>query len=67
MNNDGRVNSTDARLTLRAAARIEPLADEDFPYADVDFDGKIKSGDARRILRAAAKIEPLPEKAPGNG
>lgn len=67
VNNDGRVNSTDARLALRAAARIEPLADEDFPYADVDFDGKIKSGDARRILRAAAKIEPLPEKAPGNG
>ena len=64
VNNDGKVKATDARLALRAAARIEPLSEEDFPYADVDFDGKIKSGDARMILRAAARIEPLPDKAP---
>ncbi|MBQ6164900.1 MAG: InlB B-repeat-containing protein [Clostridia bacterium] len=67
VNNDGRVNSTDARLTLRTAARIETLADGDIPYADVDFNGKINSSDARKILRAAAKLEALPEKAPANG
>ncbi|MBQ6018934.1 MAG: dockerin type I repeat-containing protein [Clostridia bacterium] len=56
----GKVNSSDARLALRAAARMETLTDEQFAAADADGNGKVNSSDARRILRAAAKIEALP-------
>ncbi len=60
----GRVNSSDARLALRAAARMETLNAEQFAAADVDGSGKVNSADARRILRAAARIEPLPTQEP---
>ena len=60
----GRVNSSDARLALRAAARMETLTAEQFAAADVDGSGKVNSADARRILRAAARIEPLPSAQP---
>ncbi|MBQ6019204.1 MAG: dockerin type I repeat-containing protein [Clostridia bacterium] len=61
VNKDEKVNAKDARLALRAAARLETLDDLQTKLADVDGDGKIKAGDARKILRAAAKLEPLPE------
>ncbi len=60
VNFDGKVNSTDARTVLRAAARLETLTAEQILAADVDGSGKVNSADARRILRAAAKLEPLP-------
>ena len=65
----GRVNSSDARLVLRAAARMETLSAEQFAAADVDGSGKVNSADARRILRAAARIESLPGQTvrPENG
>ena len=59
VNGDGKVNSQDARLALRAAAKLETLDDASFAAADVNGDGKITSTDARTILRAAAKIESL--------
>ena len=60
----GKVNSSDARLALRASARIETLTSEQFAAADVDGSGKVNSSDARRILRAAARIEALPSAGP---
>ena len=60
----GKVNSSDARKALRAAARIETLTDEQFAAADVDGSGKVNSADARKILRAAAKLEPLLTREP---
>ena len=56
----GKVNSSDARMTLRAAARLETLTGEQFSAADADGNGKVNATDARKILRAAARIEALP-------
>lgn len=57
---NGTVNSMDARTVLRTAAYIErPLAPESIAYgaADYDRDGVISSRDARLILRNAAKLD----------
>ncbi|MBR1811092.1 MAG: leucine-rich repeat protein [Clostridia bacterium] len=59
LNGDKKVNSVDARLALRAAARLDTLTDVQRLAADIDGDGKVGSGDARRILRAAARLEAL--------
>lgn len=57
INSDGRVTAADARLALRAAAKLETLQDNAFLAADVDFDGKTSASDARKILRVAAGLE----------
>ncbi len=60
VNNDGKVNSADARTAMRHAASLDRLEHEDdLKAADVNFDGKVNSKDARAILRAVARIEPL--------
>ncbi len=59
VNKDGKVNSTDARLTLRCASRLIEFTDEQRSIADVNGDGKVATADARRILRHASKIELL--------
>ncbi|MCR5689018.1 MAG: InlB B-repeat-containing protein [Clostridiales bacterium] len=59
VNLDGKVDATDARLALRAAAKLDTLEGQAFLNADIDGDGKIDATDARRILRAAAKLETL--------
>ncbi len=59
---NGKLTAMDARMTLRAAARIDTLTEEQFIAADVTFDGKVTAMDARTILRAAARIENLPER-----
>ena len=53
---DGDVDSTDARLALRAAARLTRLTGARLTNADVDGDGKITTVDARLILRYSAKL-----------
>ena len=58
---NGKVNSRDARLALRAAARLETLTDLQKVLADIDKDGKVIANDARAILRVAAKLDPAPE------
>ena len=59
---DGRIKAVDARLALRAAARLETLPENSQRLADMDGDGKVKAGDARVILRIAARLDPAPEK-----
>ena len=57
VNLDGKVDATDARLALRAAAKLDTLTGQAFTNADVDGSGIINAEDARKILRVAAKLE----------
>ena len=57
INFDGRVTASDARLALRAAAKLDTLQGNALLAADVDFDGKTSASDARKILRVAAGLE----------
>ena len=64
MNRDGKVNSTDARIILRIAAKLDSVenytdaatADARLP-GDMNRDGKVNSTDARVVLRIAAKLD----------
>lgn len=56
VNSDGKVTSQDARLTLRAASKLDVLSGTAFAAADVNDDGVITAKDARSILRYSAKI-----------
>lgn len=58
-NNDGKVNSTDARLVLRGAMQLDEIDDETRVYCDVNQDGKLSATDARLVMRAATKLETL--------
>jgi hypothetical protein len=58
-NGDGRLTAADARLALRASAKLEELDDMGFAAADLDPDGRITAREARWILRASAKLENL--------
>ena len=61
VDNNGKVESADARLALRASVKLESYADgsNSFLAADVDHNGKIESSDARSILRASVNLEKL--------
>ncbi len=54
---NGIVTAADARLVLRAAAKLENLVPEAIECCDINNDNKINSADARRILRFSAKLE----------
>lgn len=58
---NGKVESADARLALRASVKLESYPDgsNSFLAADVDHNGKIESSDARSILRASVNLEKL--------
>ncbi|MBR5427652.1 MAG: hypothetical protein IK118_04835 [Clostridia bacterium] len=56
---NGKITSADARLALRAAARLQTITDPlRFACTDLNRDGKITTADARGILRAAARVIP---------
>ena len=58
VNGDGKIDSTDARLTLQFAVRKISATALDAQLADVDGNGKIDSTDARLILQyAVGKIQ----------
>lgn len=54
VNNDGKVNATDARWVLQAASGSRLLPDAQKQAADVNGDGQITAVDARWILQAAS-------------
>ena len=56
---NGKVESADARLALRASVKLENYepGSAQFLAADVDGNGKIESSDARTILRVSVKLE----------
>ncbi len=57
VNLDGFVTAFDARLALRASARIDDLYGKQHYAADVNRDQMITAADARLILRKAAKLD----------
>ena len=54
---NGSIQPSDARLALRAAARLENLAGDALIAADADGNGKLLPNDARAILRVAARLD----------
>lgn len=61
IDNNNKITASDARMLLRATARLENLDESAKPYADVNQDGKITALDARLILRASAMLCELPK------
>lgn len=58
--NNGKISAADARIVLRAAAKLEELSEDSVKFCDITRDGKVMSGDAREILRASAGLTELP-------
>ena len=56
---DGVCRARDARLALRASAKLETLDAEQIVRADVDGDGKLFAREARMILRYSARLVPV--------
>ncbi len=58
---NGKIESADARLALRASVKLENYQTGSAPFvaADVDVNGRIESSDARTILRVSVKLESL--------
>lgn len=54
---DGKVTAKDARMALRASAKLEKLTPSETMRADVDGDGKVTGRDARTILRKSAGVK----------
>ncbi len=57
IDSDGMITASDARLALRASAKIENLSGAYFVAADVNGDEKLTAADARRILLVAAGLD----------
>lgn len=57
LNGNGKVDAADARLALRASAKLVQLTEEQKKIADVDGDSRITAVDARIILRVSAKLQ----------
>lgn len=57
VNGDGNITAADARLALRASARLATLGGDSFTAADVNHDGNVTASDARLILRKSAKLD----------
>lgn len=57
VNLDGKVNAADARLALRASAKLAKLNKTQNWNADINKDGKVTATDARAILRLSAKLK----------
>ena len=56
LDSDGKVTAADARLLLRASAKIDNLTGAFSVAADVNLDGKITAADARKTLLVAANM-----------
>ncbi len=57
---NGKINSSDARSVLRVASQLDEMDENDRKFCDINADGKITSYDAREILRASASMITLP-------
>lgn len=57
IDHNGKANSADARIALRAAAKLEKLNATQIADGDVNRDGIVNSSDARQILRVAARLD----------
>lgn len=57
LNSNGKVDAADARLILRASAKLDSLTTSQKKLADVNSDGNVTAADARTVLRMAAKLQ----------
>lgn len=57
LDGDRNVTSADARICLRASAKLESLPEEQHLAADIYGDGEISARNARKILRVAARLD----------
>lgn len=62
MDGDGKINSADARMILRASVGITDFNIRINNISDVDGDGRITAADARLILRTSVGLETLKDK-----
>ena len=56
VNNDGHINSSDARLVLQHTVELISLEGDELIAADVTEDGVINSNDARKILQMTVEL-----------
>lgn len=56
LNENGKIEASDARLILQAAALLRTLTDRQMQIADCNQDNKITAADARTTLRVAARL-----------
>lgn len=61
VDSNGKITASDARVILRAAAKIQSLDVSQTLIADINGDNKITASDARKVLRMSAKLEDLIE------
>lgn len=54
---NGKVSTSDARLVLRMAARLETANEQQLLAGDLNENGKLSTGEARTLLRYAARLE----------
>lgn len=59
LNNDGRVDSSDALIILKASTSLASLSNSQKVYADVNADGKVDSADALLVLQRAVGINSI--------
>lgn len=59
VNNDGKINASDARLLLRCSASLENISVYILTYGDYNKDSEITAADARTALRVAASLEKI--------
>ena len=58
---NGKITASDARLILRASAKLDSISAQQEAIADVNGDSKITAADARKVLRMSARLESLIE------
>ncbi|MDR1631113.1 MAG: dockerin type I repeat-containing protein [Oscillospiraceae bacterium] len=57
LNGDGQITAADARMCLRASAKLITLTEQQKKVADIFGDGNVSAACARKILRVSAKLE----------
>lgn len=56
VNADGKITTTDARIVLRIAAKLESADGTKFTAADLNSDGRVMPKEARSVLRFVARL-----------
>lgn len=56
VDNNGKIDASDARLILRYTARLETLTEAQILSSDINSDGRVTAADARLLLRYAAGL-----------
>ncbi len=66
VNDDGKIQASDARAILRFSAKLDMPSDEQLILSDLSQNKIIEANDARRDLRISANLEERPKHVPGD-